>query len=292
VSNAVTKLPAQDPSNLLSSPLGSAGLAEQVELLKITPTILGREEMAWLWTALKADYRPTYPFQVSVVLLQSQHPASSTLPVLTRSIVAQPSILPVITLPTLTAVLPPKGQAAAALDDDVTLTGSNLGIVTDVLLVNPIRQFQRTLAVTGTPPVFTVQNTHSINDPPAGVYQISGQFPGVPGPLNSNSLPFAIAPDISTWSPGIIPSGATTLTVPCKPFVQPGQDVSLIIGNQQAPANPFAVATNTPSFAYANLQQTGGAVPARMRVDGVDSAIIDMTATPPQFNPALMVTVV
>ena len=44
-------------------------------MLKITPSTLGREEMAWLWTALKADYRPTFPFQVSVVLIESKNPA-------------------------------------------------------------------------------------------------------------------------------------------------------------------------------------------------------------------------
>src|SRR5208337_4788108 len=46
----------------------TSGLADQIEMIKITPSTLGREEMAWLWTALKADYRPTYPFQVTVVL--------------------------------------------------------------------------------------------------------------------------------------------------------------------------------------------------------------------------------
>ena len=53
-------------------------------MIKITPATLGREEMAWLWTALKADYRPTFPFQVSVVLLQPQQNTSLALPVLRR----------------------------------------------------------------------------------------------------------------------------------------------------------------------------------------------------------------
>ena len=78
ISTAIAKLPTNDPGNPLSTPLGTVGLADQIEMLKITPATLGREEMAWLWTALKADYRPTFPFQVSVVLIRSQNPRGHT----------------------------------------------------------------------------------------------------------------------------------------------------------------------------------------------------------------------
>jgi hypothetical protein len=67
--------------------------------------------------------------------------------------------------------------------------------------------------------------------------------------------------------------------------------VSLIIGDQQAVASPFTTATNSPSFTYPNLQPTGGLVPARLRVDGVDSPIINMAANPPVFSgPMVQVT--
>ena len=35
--------------------LQAAGLDAQIEMIKLSPATLGREEMAWLWTALKAD---------------------------------------------------------------------------------------------------------------------------------------------------------------------------------------------------------------------------------------------
>ncbi len=35
----------------LSALLGASGLADQIEMIKITPAILGREELVWLWTA-------------------------------------------------------------------------------------------------------------------------------------------------------------------------------------------------------------------------------------------------
>jgi hypothetical protein len=51
------------------------------------------------------------------------------------------------------------------------------------------------------------------------------------------------------------------------------------------------VATNSPSFTYPNLQPTSGAVPLRLRVDGIDSPIINMTSTPPAFTgPTVKVT--
>ena len=75
INHAIAGLTTLDPGNPLSTQLVPVGLADQIEMLKITPATLGREEMAWLWTALKADYRPTFPFQVSVVLIESQHPA-------------------------------------------------------------------------------------------------------------------------------------------------------------------------------------------------------------------------
>ena len=125
ISNALQALstaPEPYPGNPLTPFLGSSGLANQVEMIKITPETLGREEMAWLWTALKADYRPTYPFQVSVVLMQPQRQTTAALPVLRRRVRAQPSL--VSPSPTLTEVSPPNDQPAAVLALGASLRGS------------------------------------------------------------------------------------------------------------------------------------------------------------------------
>src|ERR1700751_1566288 len=103
----------------LATALATSGLADQIEMIKITPATLGREEMAWLWTALKADYRPTFPFQVSVVLIDPRNPTASALPVLRRKIDVQPNLLS--TFATVTEVDPPGGQPAAVLGDTVTV---------------------------------------------------------------------------------------------------------------------------------------------------------------------------
>ena len=49
--------------------LRSADLAEQVELLKVTPAAMSGEEMSRLWSALQARYRPSVTYQVSAVTL-------------------------------------------------------------------------------------------------------------------------------------------------------------------------------------------------------------------------------
>lgn len=284
ISNAISKLPIVDPTNPLSTPLGTVGLADQIEMLKITPATLGREEMAWLWTALKADYRPTFPFQVSVVLIEPQNPTTVPLPVLVRNITVEPDLSP---FPNLIEVIPPGEQPAADLGATVTVTGRHLLNAGGVLLNNSLRGIQQTLPLlspaTNTSLQFRPPQLNAPGELAAGIYDLSVQVPLASGPTTTNSLPFAIAPNIDTWAPGVIPSGNTTVTVPCSPFLRPGQQVFLIIGDQLAVADAFTAPTNTPSFTYPNLQPTNGLVRARLRVDGIESRIVDRTTTPPHF---------
>jgi Pvc16 N-terminal domain len=276
-----------------TDPLRTSGLADQIELIKITPATLGREELAWIWTALKADYRPTFPFQVSVVLIQSQYPAVSALPVLRHSVAARPDILS--PLPTITGVAPPGGQPAAALGDNVTVNGQNLLGATAVVLTSSRLGIPQT--VTGLSSVgnssfqFTVPNPAlpppqtNPTDLPAGLYLLSAQVPVGTSTVSTNGLPLAIAPKITSLSPASLTSGTTpqTLTVSCTPYLRPQQQVSLLIGGQETIATAFTAPTNSPSFTFQSLQKTGVPVPVRLRVDGVDSSIIDMTKTPPVF---------
>jgi Pvc16 N-terminal domain len=283
-------------TNPLKGPLATTGLADQIEMIKVTPSTLGREEMAWIWTALKADYRPTYPFQVSVVLIEPEATSVSALPVLRRSISAIPGLAP--PFPALSALVPPAGASSAVLGDTVTVEGSNLDAVTGVRVVNARLGVDQVIA-----PVANVQTgsfQFTIPDPtlpppqpnptdlPAGVYVLSAQVPSGTDVVSTNGLPLAIAPAIgASWTPGTIGAGANvTVTVPCAPYVRPSQQASLIIGGQAAPADSFSIPTNSPSFTFATLESTSpDAVPVRLRVDGIDSPIIDMTATPdPVFS--------
>jgi len=82
------------PGGMLN--LYTSQLAEQVEQIKISPQTLTTEEISRLWTAFQAKYRPTAAYQVSVVLIQSQAPFQSALPVRRRTVRAIPMDRPVI----------------------------------------------------------------------------------------------------------------------------------------------------------------------------------------------------
>ena len=301
IRNNLANLPS-NPS--LSTLLNTSGLGDQIEMIKIIPATLGREEMAWLWTALKSDYRPTFPFQVSVVLIQAQNPLISALPVLQRNISAQASLLS--SGPTLTEINPPNSQPAACLGDVVTVNGDNLAGTSAVVLSNARLGIQQTIAVptvtSGSSFQFTVPNPPPPTPPagptdlPAGVYLVSIQVTTGTDVINSNGLPLAIAPRIDpSWAPGTLVAGpAVSVTVPCAPYVRPGQDTSLLIGGSAAPANAFTAPTNAPSFTFSSLTAASPPqppLPVRLRVDGIDSPSIDLTQKPPVFaGPFVQVT--
>ena len=290
-----------DPTQNLTLSLQTSALAQQIEQIKISPATLGREEMAWLWTALKADYRPTFPFQASVVLLQPELPASSGPPVLTRKVAAQPNFL--TPFPHLTQLDLPSGQSAAKLGDSITVEGTKLGSTQSVLLSTALQNAQQTIGIVGFHPEtsfpFKIPDPPSPppgSDPidlPVGVYVVSATVNNGPDTLTTNSLPLTIAPQITSAFPSPVASGNNKkFTVTCKPFVRPSQQVSLLIGGQQAPADHLAAATNTPSFTFAQLLPTFGNVPVWMRVDGIDSQIIDTSdpQTPKYTGPSTKVT--
>jgi hypothetical protein len=292
ISAALNALPTSNPHNPLSTPLGSSGVAEQLEMIKISPSTLGREELAWLWTALKADYRPTFPFQVSVVLIQPQLPSTSALPVLSRSITAQAG-----PPPQLFQVQPPAtGQAAAAPGDSVIVLGASLSGANQVALSYPRLGIQYPPFA----PSKITDNTISFsvpNDPanlPAGVYNLSVRFTNSGGTVlqSSNSIALAIAPIIlATPAPSTVGNNAGTLVaLSCNPQALPSQSVSLIMGGSAVPAQFFAAATAALSFQFTPALAKGPYL-ARLQVDGVVSPVaVNWSATPPTFT-GPMVTV-
>jgi hypothetical protein len=280
----------------LNGSLDTAGLADQVEMLKVTPATLGREEMAWLWTALKADYRPTFPFQVTVVLIQAEGTTSAPLPVGTRSIAVQPNLLS-----SIVTVAPPSGKPAASLGDTVTVSGTGLGNAVGVLLSNANLGIQYgpivPSSVTNTSLQFALPNipsglsTSPPSPPPAplpsGVYLVSVQVQplGASTPASSNSLPLAIAPMITSGLPVSVTGPSFTISLTCSPALAPRQQVSFILGSQEVSAVPFQSITDAPTFSFTNI--VPGTYLVRLRVDGIDSPV---TYTPLPGSPIIHVT--
>jgi hypothetical protein len=279
INTALTNLPTTNP---LAGVLSSSGLADQIEMIKITPATLGREEMAWIWTALKSDFRPTFAFDVSVVLIQSPLASSFALPVLSRNISAQAGAPA-----QLFEIQAPMGQTSSAPGDTVTVTGQFLAGFNQVALNNPRLGIRyppfAPSAVTDRSISFTVPD-----DPanlPAGVYSLAVLFTN--GGLvlqSSNTLPIALAPTIlNIPAPTAVTNTLGTLvTLSCDPQALPNQSVSLALGGTAAPAQTFDAPTATLSFQFPTLPP--GSYLARLRVDGVESPVaVNWAATPPTF---------
>ncbi len=278
---ALANLPSTNP---LAGVLSTSGLADQVEMIKIVPSGLNREEMAWLWTALKADYRPTYSFHVSVVLIEPQYTPTIALPVLSPSISVQAGPPAQIL-----EVQPPNQQIAAAPGDTVTVAGQSLSGATQVALVNARLGVQwppfAPATVTDAAITFVVPDQPA--SLPAGVYSLSLLFTNATGAVvsSTNSVPFPLAPSIlATPAPaGTANSSGTLVSLSCKPQALPNQTVSLILGSTSAPAVQFEAATAALTFQFPTL--ASGSYLARLRVDGVESPLsVNWTATPPVFE--------
>jgi hypothetical protein len=260
--------------------LKAAGLSAQIEMIKLAYATLGREEMAWLWTALKADYRPTFPFRASVVLMRNDHPEAFSLPVLTRAIAVQAG-----PPAQLYAVQPPNDQSAAVVGDTVVITGASLAAATKIALVNPSSkvnyQFAPTAGSIGDM-LFTFKVPDDPANMPCGVCQVSLLFTDSAGNVaqHTNSVTLGIGLAISAPSAAAA-GGGTLISLTCNPQVQPGQKVSLVLGQSMAAAQPFTAATPSLSF-QCNPALTAGPYAARLVVDGVVTpAAQNWSFTPP-----------
>ncbi|MGF1643974.1 MAG: DUF4255 domain-containing protein [Thiotrichales bacterium] len=278
--------------------LADSGLAEQFEQLRITPEYLNTEDLSKLWTATQAHYRPTAAYQVSVVLIESNAPTRAALPVLTRGprdavtgrergVVVTPDLIP--PLPTLEAVLPAGQQPVALLGTEVTLRGHHLnGSGHQVRLVNERFGIDEVLAATGPDAAdriaFTIPLARAA-DFPAGVYQVSAELtpPGDADPRTTNGLALVLAPE-----PGGLPltvarnpAGTASFTLDFRPTLRPGQTVSLLLGPLAIDPAPFSAPTANLDFVVPNAPI--GNHLARLRIDGIESPLIDRAAAPPVF---------
>lgn len=300
--------PSGGPLPTLLEKLAGAKLADQVELVKLTPLNMNSEESSKLWSALQTAYRPSIAYVASVVLIEAERPARSPMPVLERGpgdrgVLTQPSLVP--PYPTLESVVPPNQQPSVLLGGTLTLLGHDLGGLTSQL------RFESPLLAAPLPPVaaaggsspakLLVAIPNAPADWPAGHWSVSAivNRPGEP-PRTSNALPFALAPAIVTKMVGpdevldtdiTRAAGVLTIKLKSRPQVLPQQKVTLIVGERELSANARTAKTADLTFvASGPAAPPPGTYPVRLRVDGVESHLIDRTKTPPQFDPIQKVT--
>ena len=285
----ITSMLGMLAANTYNNAVQAAGLDAQIEMIKLSPATLGREEMAWLWTALKADYRPTFPFQASVVLMRNDNPAAFSLPVLTRNITVQPGVSA-----QLLSVQPPNDQYPALVGDTVTISGAGLATASYISLANPVTHVTYQFA----PAVGSIQATKVSftvpEDPanlPSGVCEASLVFENASGIVTQRTgnvvlgigLKVAAAPAPSASAGG----GGTLIHVACDPQVRPGQSIYLILASetsgtlQAVAAQPFTAQTASLSFQFVPAL-AADTYAARLQVDGaLAPAASNWQFTPP-----------
>ncbi len=287
--------------------LAGSDLADQFEAIRVSPLGLQMDDMSKLWTAIKAEFRPSAAYQVSVVLIEATKAARAALPVLSRGpvdpltqrdrgVVVNPDMLPPV--PTLFAALPPGRQPAARLGEVVTVTGSRLlgngavAVLSHRLLADAIE-----LAVTpnagGTGFNLTLPNAASDQTRFApGLWQLSLRVtpPGEAAPRESNGIALAIAaaallPPVGVVRAVVPPASETTVTVTLRtsPQVRTTQAATLVLDSSSAVAAPRTNAADPLVFSFA------GSLPAgnrwlRLRVDGVDSQLVLRDGPAPVFD--------
>ncbi|MCS6328177.1 MAG: DUF4255 domain-containing protein [Nitrospira sp.] len=294
ITTALTPSPSVDttlPPALRA--LAECGLADQVEQIKLVPDPLSSEEMSKLWTAVQSHYRPSAAYVATVVLIESSKPTRSTLPVLSRGpvdpvtkrdrgVVVQADLLP--PFPTIQTAAATNGQPAATVGAIVELTGHHLdGTNRAVLLSNSRFDIEQALPVAGGGEGLASFTVPAV---PAGLYQLAMRVirPDESDPRSSNAVALVIGPEITTAMPVAVVrdgSGVATLVLSVQPQIQPGQTVLLLLGTREIPVAPITVATGTVTVAVADAPT--GEFLLRIRVDGIDSPIIDRSAVPPAF---------
>ena len=289
--------------------LAAAGLAEQLELVKICPAPLSTDEMSKLWSAFQDKYRPCAAYTATVVLIETRAPTRESLPV-QRSILA---VKP-MTRPAIESIEPPMVDFAPGAT--VAIRGSDLlapdtivlfgGSGSSQPLQSPAPASDRLvvpLPATVRAGVNTVQVVHQVelSEPK----QLRRAF-------ESNVAALVVRPaiakrpeagaevdDVTPLPPqdSGTPPPTETITVGIRPPVGKRQRVELLLNEPEAPDDrPGRYYTfEAPSRDVAGAPETtdtitfpirdvlAGDYLLRVRVDGADSSLV---AAPPGSNPA------
>nr|WP_281415087.1 DUF4255 domain-containing protein [Azospirillum picis] len=286
--------------------LGDSGLEDQVELVKITAQNLNTEEISKLWTAMQSHFRPTAVYTASVVLIEATRPSHAPLPVLSRGpvdpatgrdrgITVVPHLVP--PPPLLTAAVPPNRQPVAAISDTVRLEGLNLDGTGREVVLNSDR-LEVEAVISALPPVSPPEPADRVVEfslagqaaaLPAGLYRVAVRLvrPGEITPRETNRVALMIAPRMTNL-PLVVPraaDGSASFTVEFTPALRAGQRATLILdsaehephGGPASPASPVTectfIVTDAPTGTHL----------ARLRIDDVESSIVDRSAEPPTF---------
>jgi hypothetical protein len=282
----------------IQSALPESDLADQVERVRTSPWPMSIDDISKLWNVFQTQYRLSTAYHASVVLIDSAAEVRAALPVLTRGsddagVRAQPGVTP--PFPTLTELEVPDARPSAHLGDTITVTGHHL----EGDAVVPVLRHRRLPDTIDLAPVTTGSRTSlqfelpdDPTDLPVGVWGVALRvLRAGEQDRTTNELPFALAPQIVGIAPDPAPrtGGDVTLTITVTPEVRREQPAALLLSDREVTAQDRVAQTDTLEFEV-RVARAGEHV-VRLRIDGIDSVLVDRTTSPPSFAPAHRVTV-
>lgn len=97
----------------------------------------------------------------------------------------------------------------------------------------------------------------------------------------TSALSIALAP-ASVASAAAVAAG-TEITMTCAPPIRPGQSVAVLVGQEMAQVASPGAPTEQVQAVFAALP-SGAELAVRLRIDGIDSPVIDRQADPPHLE--------
>ncbi|GGX24782.1 hypothetical protein GCM10007242_35410 [Pigmentiphaga litoralis] len=278
--------------------LAASGLADQVELVKLTPEYLTGEDSSKIWSAIQSHFRPTAGYLASVVLIEASEPTRSPLPVLSRGtvdpvsgrdrgVVVTPTLAP--PAPMLTLAVPPLRQPVARIGDVIELQGQRLeGSAREVVLSHDRHDIDQVVpAMAATPDAAThvrfVLDASLAEALPAGMYRVRVRVtpPAESRPRSTNDVALVLAPHIANLPMTVTrdAAGSAAFAIDFMPALRAGQQAVLVLGSAQYLPLESTLPTRTLRFLIPDAPV--GNHLARLRIDGIDSPIVDLSADPP-----------
>lgn len=244
--------------------LFTSELAEQFELIKIWPETMSTEDAFNMWAAFSAAYRPTAPYQASVVLIEGRRTTRSALPVLARGLYVVPFKQPVVEgVKSQTAPNAPVLEQPILAGYRLVVEGRSLRGEETLLNVSGVEVFPADADITDTRVVAPLPPSL-----PAGVHGVQvvhtvlmGSPPEPHRGVESNVAAFVLRPRVvePVEVADVQGSGAglrsADVTVTFDPPVGATQRVVLLLNELQAPSSPPG-APVPPALSYSFVAAT------------------------------------
>ncbi|MFI6875340.1 DUF4255 domain-containing protein [Streptomyces sp. NPDC050400] len=270
--------------------LPGSDLHLQPERVKITQETLSQDDIAKMWTAFGTPFRMSSAYQVTVVLIDSARPGAAPMPVLRRGADDRgPAARPDTGSPTLLGLrYATAGQVSALPGEQVTLLTEALpaGALTAGLRHLRVRRSTGVPLSGGGGAELTL--TLPATDLPAGPWAVDVGPAGGASP-RTNTLALGIAPEVTGLAAAAAGTPARTkVTVTAGQHVLPGQQVAVLVGTRQLAVGMLTAPTKTVSV---TAELPSGKTRVRLRVDGVDSEIVDRAHGTFRTGPTVEVTI-